>query len=87
MATVIVPDSLARLFDGMPRRIEADAGTAGALIAAIDCRFAGFRDRVCETSGGIRRHILIFIDGAPAGLDAEIGPSSELLIVPALSGG
>ncbi len=87
MATVSVPESLSRLFNGMPRTIQASGATAAALIDDVDSRFPGFRDRVCETRTRIRRHILIFVDGSLAGLDAEVAEGSELLVVPALSGG
>ena len=87
MATVSVPESLSRLFAGMPRHIDATGGTAVALIEDVDRRYPGFRDRLCETKTRIQRHILIFVDGSLARLDTEVGDTSELLVVPALSGG
>lgn len=87
MATVSIPESLSRLFAGMPRQLEASGSTAVALIEDVDRRYPGFRDRLCETATRQRRHVLLFVDGSIAGLDAEVGDKSELLIVPALSGG
>jgi hypothetical protein len=87
MATVSVPESLSRLFAGMPRQLDAGGSTALALIEDVDRRYPGFRDRLCESNSRQRRHVLLFVDGAIAGLEAEVGPGSELLIVPALSGG
>ena len=71
----------------MPRRMTATGGTASALIDDVDRRYPGFRDRLCETRTRIRRHILLFVDGSLASLETEVSPASELLVVPALSGG
>jgi molybdopterin converting factor small subunit len=87
MATVLVPESLARLFPGMPRQLTAEGVTTLEVIDGVNGAYPGFRDRVCETRTRIRRHVLLFVDGAVAELDTPLSPGSELLIVPALSGG
>lgn len=87
MACVIVPDSLARLFDGLPRRIEVDGGTVGAVIAALNVRYPGLADRLCESGLVLRRHIQIFVGDERAFLTTAVPPGSEILIVPAVSGG
>lgn len=87
MATVSVPESLARLFPGMPRQLTAEGHNVLALIDDVDERYPGFRERICETRSRIRRHVLLFVDGALASLETPVGSRSELLIVPALSGG
>jgi hypothetical protein len=87
MATVAVPESLARLFPGMPRRFEAPPGSAWEVLRAVDARYPGFSDRLCEGPAVVRQHILLFVDGALAQLSTPVGEGGELLVVPALSGG
>lgn len=81
-----IPASLERLFPGIPRRLEIEAATVDAAIATLDDRYPGFRDRVCEPAE-VRRHINVFVDGERATLATSLGPTSEVRIIPAVSGG
>jgi molybdopterin converting factor small subunit len=45
------------------------------------------RDRLCDGRPALRRHITIFVDGERAALDTEVGPQSEVDVIPAISGG
>lgn len=87
MAKVILPESLARLFPGCERRTEAAGGTVSEVISNLNARWPGMRDRVCDSTPQIRRHIMVFVDGERASLETELGPSSEVHIIPAVSGG
>ena len=86
-ARVALPASLARLFVGMPRTLAAEGETVAAVIADVDRRYPGFRDRLCDTPRTIRRHILVFADGERATLATPVRPGGEILVLPALSGG
>ena len=52
-----------------------------------DARWPGMRDRLCDTSPAIRKHINIFIDGERAKLGAKIPAGSEVFVLTAISGG
>lgn len=54
----------------------------------LDARFPGLRFRIIDEQNAIRPHIKLFVDGELARrLSAPVAPSSELMIVGALSGG
>ncbi len=65
--------------------------TAAEVLEALAREHPGIRDRVLDEQGALRRHVNIFIDGENArfvgGLEAQVGPASEMWIHPSLSGG
>lgn len=87
MATVRLPAALVALFPGAPRRVEVEGATVAAIMDALDARWPGMRDRLCDGRPAIRRHITVFVDGERAALDTEVGPRSEVDVIPAISGG
>lgn len=87
MATVRIPESLARLFFGAQRRYELDESTVLGVIDALDRLHLGMRDRLCDGRPEIRQHINIFVDGEKATLSTGLTAKSEVDIIPAASGG
>ena len=58
------------------------------VLAALDARFPGFRFRIIDEQDRIRAHIKIFVDAELARDPAvSLTPTSEVMIVGALSGG
>ncbi|MGD9933992.1 MAG: hypothetical protein AB7T37_09760 [Dehalococcoidia bacterium] len=45
------------------------------------------RDRIRTSSGSLRQHNLVFVDGAPVNPGCAISPNAEILVVPARLGG
>lgn len=84
---VTIPAALARLFPGAPRWFALEAATVGEAIAALDALHPGMRDRICDTTPAIRRHINVFVGGEKAGLATPLPPGSEMLVMTAISGG
>ncbi len=89
MATVAVtlPNVLGRLFPGCVRQVELTASTVGDVIDALDSRWPGMRDRLCDSTPAIRRHINVFVDGERAKLNTRLVPGSQIVILTAISGG
>jgi molybdopterin converting factor small subunit len=87
VARVHLPGSLVRLFPGAPREVEVAATSVGELIARLDARWPGMRDRLCDAGPEIRRHINVFVDGERARLDTPLVRDAEVQIIPAVSGG
>jgi molybdopterin converting factor small subunit len=87
MAKVVLPDSLARLFPGAPRRLEVPAEDVDGALRELDRRFTGMRDRLVDGRPAIRQHIILFVNGERATLDTPLAPDDELYVMPALSGG
>jgi molybdopterin converting factor small subunit len=66
----------------------AEGDTLAALLHDLDKRFPGIRFRMIDEQDQVRKHMRIFINGEPVkDLSHRIGPSDEMCIVQALSGG
>lgn len=87
--TVIVrlPAVLTDLFPGSLRRVEVQASTVAEMVDALEARWPGMRDRICDTRPSIRRHINVFVDGERARLDMRLAPGAEVFVLTAISGG
>lgn len=84
---VRLPGVLVDLFPGSLRRVEVNATTVGEMIDALDARWPGMRDRLCDSTPRIRRHINVFIDGERAALETRLTPGVEVFVLTAISGG
>ena len=84
---VTLPTVLLRLFPGVERRLELRARSVGEAIAALDARWPGMRDRLCDSTPALRRHLNIFVDGERAGLETPLTPGAEMVVMTAVSGG
>lgn len=87
VGTVLLPAALCALFPGAPRRLDVAAATVAGAIAELDARFPGMADRIRDSRPAIRRHLRIFVNGAPATLETQLAPGAELLVLTAVSGG
>jgi molybdopterin converting factor small subunit len=84
---VTLPAALVNLFPGSARRVEVSATTVGDVIDALDSRWPGMRDRICDSTPGIRRHINVFVEGDRATLQTRPAPGAEVMVMTAISGG
>jgi sulfur-carrier protein len=87
LVAVLLPPALVRLFPGAVRRLELPASTVGEMIDALDSRWPGMRDRLCDSRPTIRRHINIFVQGRRATLETRLAPGAEVTVLTAISGG
>ena len=84
---VQLPAALLALFPDAPARVRMEAATVCHAIDALDARWPGMRDRLCDSAPRIRRHINVFVDGERAGLDTPLAPGAEVFVITAISGG
>lgn len=84
---VTLPAALVNLFPGSVRRVEVSATTVGDAIDHLDARWPGMRDRICDSTPSIRRHINVFVQGERATLETRLTPGVEVMIMTAISGG
>jgi sulfur-carrier protein len=84
---VTLPPALVRLFPGAVRRLELPAATVREMIDALDARWPGMRDRVCDSRPSIRHHINVFVEGRRATLETRLAPGAEVTVLTAISGG
>jgi molybdopterin synthase sulfur carrier subunit len=87
MATVFIPAQLREL-TGSAAQVEIEARNVREVIAALEQRFPGIRDRLC-TADELSPSLQVSIDGVMTtrGLVAKVGPHSEVHFLPALGGG
>jgi sulfur-carrier protein len=84
---VVLPAALLRLFPAAPRELDLAASSVAEVMAGLDLRWPGMRDRLCDSTPRIRRHITVFVAGERAGLETRLAPGAEVLIMTAISGG
>ncbi|HEU4700897.1 MAG TPA: MoaD/ThiS family protein [Conexibacter sp.] len=86
MSDVHLPPTLPPLFADLPRRLEVEAASVAEVLAQLDARWPGLRDRVCD-GAGLRPHMRVFVDGERAELATPLAPGSRLDVIAAISGG
>lgn len=87
MIQVTLPPALLRLFPGAASRLDVPASSVSDIIAALDERWPGMRDRLIDSTPRIRRHINVFVEGRRATLDTPLDPGAKVFIITAVSGG
>lgn len=87
MAEVHLPRSLVALFPGAPRRLEVSGATVAEVIADLDARVPGMRNRLVDAGPTIRAHINVFVEGQRATLATPVPPGAVVHVIPAVSGG
>jgi molybdopterin converting factor small subunit len=87
VATVVLPRSLLALFPGLERHVEVEGNDVAEVVAALDERSPGLRDRLVDAGPRIREHINVFVDGESATLATPVSSTSTVHVIPAVSGG
>jgi sulfur-carrier protein len=68
--------------------VEAQGATLDALLDDLNARYPGFKFRMVDEQGRIRRHIRVFIDGEQTfDVSQSLARAKGVHIVQALSGG
>ncbi|OOV36719.1 molybdopterin synthase sulfur carrier subunit [Candidatus Synechococcus spongiarum LMB bulk10D] len=87
---VLIPTPLQQ-FTANKAVVELDAVDVNALIQALDERFPGFKARLCDDSGKLRRFLNIYVNSEDIRfLNNQATPlkeGDEVSIVPAVAGG
>jgi molybdopterin synthase sulfur carrier subunit len=84
---VVLPIALLRLFPGCEPETAVSATHVREMIDALELRWPGMRDRLCDATPRVRRHINIFVEGERAVLETPLAPGTEVFIMTAISGG
>jgi molybdopterin synthase sulfur carrier subunit len=87
MPTVFIPSQF-RDLTGEVGELEVSAANLRQVVAALDERFPGLRERVCAGES-IAPGLAVWIDGAISskGLLAAVRPDSQIHFLPAFGGG
>lgn len=84
---VRIPTPL-RSYTGERAAVAASGATVAEVLADLDRQFPGFRFRMVDEQGRLRRHMKVFVnDEATRDLDAAVAATDEVTIMQALSGG
>ncbi|MGH9062927.1 MAG: ubiquitin-like small modifier protein 1 [Acidimicrobiales bacterium] len=88
--TVRVPTQLRSLCGG-DGEIVVEGSTVREALDALDAAHPGFRARLLDDDGGLRRFVNVFVAEEDVrflrGLDTPVAPGSTMSIVPAVAGG
>jgi molybdopterin converting factor small subunit len=84
---VLIPSQLTA-YTGGATCVEAAGATVGAVLDDLDVRFPGLKFRVIDEQDRVRKHMRLFIGQSETrDVGRTLGPTDELLIFGALSGG
>lgn len=87
MAELHLPKTLLPLFPGLEPVVTVDGATVGDVLTALDGRWPGLLDRLCEPGPRLRRHIRVFVERNPADLTTSVGTGVRIDVLAAITGG
>lgn len=87
---LLVPGALRPTIRGAPA-LEITAPTVRAVLEELERNFPSLHRNICDETGAVRRHINLFVNTTHVrdrnGLDTELSPGDEVIVLPAVSGG
>lgn len=88
--TVRVPTTL-RTLTGGAAEVAVEGDTVGAVLANLDDAHPGFRDRILDDDGNLRRFVNVFVADDDVrfmdGMGTAVPDGETLSIIPAVAGG
>jgi sulfur-carrier protein len=89
-ATVRIPTQLRNLAGGSSE-VKVDGATVGAVLEDLERAHPGFRERLFDDAGKLRRFVNVFVAEEDVrfleGLDTVVADGQTVSIVPAVAGG
>ncbi|MBX3230240.1 MAG: MoaD/ThiS family protein [Labilithrix sp.] len=90
MPTIVRIPAALRTLTGGADEVSADGATVGDVIADLDKKHPGFKDRLLDDKG-VRRFINIYVGEEDVrfsgGLATELKAGDQISIIPAIAGG
>ena len=88
--TIRVPTTL-RVLTAGSSEVEVDGTTLAEVLDALESSHPGFRDRILDDAGDLRRFVNVFVSDDDVrflnGLNTEVAEGDTVSIVPAVAGG
>jgi molybdopterin synthase sulfur carrier subunit len=88
--TVRIPTQLRELSGGAAE-VSAARGSLATVLAGLETAHPGFRERLFDDQGELRRFVNVFVDDEDIrfldGVDTEVKDGATVSIVPAVAGG
>jgi molybdopterin converting factor small subunit len=89
-AIVRIPTQL-RTLSGGDAEVKLDGETVAEVLAALDAQHPGFRGRLFDDDGKLRRFVNVFVADEDVrflqGLDTQVPEGQVVSIIPAVAGG
>lgn len=90
MVTIRIPTTL-RTLTGGASTVEVEGATVGEALTNLDGAHPGFKDRLFDDDGGLRRFVNVFLADDDVryldGVGTAVNDGAELSIIPAVAGG
>ena len=87
---VRIPTTL-RTLTGGKSEVEVDGATLGEVVGALEASHPGFKDRLLDDEGKLRRFVNVFVADDDVrfleGMDTKVPDGETVSIVPAVAGG
>lgn len=88
--SIRIPTTLRTLTGGVSE-VQVDAANVGEAVAALEAAHPGFRDRLLDDEGNLRRFVNVFVADDDVrylnGLDTAVSEGQTISIIPAVAGG
>ncbi len=88
--TLRIPTQLRELAGGAAE-VEVEPGTVAGILTELETAHPGFRDRLHDESGGLRRFVNVFVADEDIrflqGVDTVVADGQTVSIIPAVAGG
>ena len=89
-AKIRIPTTL-RPATGGVAEVEVEAGTLAAVLDGLEAQHPGFKSRIFDDEGGLRRFVNVFVGDEDVrytgGLDTDVPDGETVAIIPAVAGG
>ena len=87
---VRIPGPLRRVTNGA-QQVQVEAANVQETINALESKFPGIKERLCDENGDLRYFVNIYLNGEDVrflqGVKTPISSGDEVSIVPAVAGG
>ncbi len=87
---VRIPTPLRNLTEGQ-ELVEVEGKTVDEVIEALQNKYTGLKERICDENGQVRRFVNIYLNSEDIryidGKETAVKEGDELSIVPAIAGG
>ncbi|MFZ3062866.1 MAG: ubiquitin-like small modifier protein 1 [Actinomycetota bacterium] len=91
MAVLVRIPSQLQTLTGGEREVKVSGSTVGAILDELETSFPGFKERLLDENGEVRRFVNIYVDEEDVrfkeGLSTKVEEGSEISIIPAVAGG
>jgi sulfur-carrier protein len=88
--TVRIPTTM-RPISGGSSTVEVEGATLAEVLANLDSAHPGFRDRLFDDDGGLRKFVNVFVADDDVryldGVDTKVPDGETVSIIPAVAGG